>query len=101
MKHATSKKTGSEKAAAETTPAAKKPYLEPGHAASMRDAGNGQGTYRRWSGGKTIDHPVMDGATQSWKADHDSENPWRGLTDPGLIVHPAWKRREKRNWFWR
>ena len=101
MKHATSKRTGTGKATEKMATPAKQPYLEPGHIASTRDSGNGQGTYRRWAGGKTIDHPVLDGATQSWKSEHDAENPWRGLSDPGLIVHPAWKRHEKWNWFWR
>ncbi|MGO3148235.1 MAG: hypothetical protein ACTIJ6_11220 [Leucobacter sp.] len=77
-----------------------RPYIEPVHVSSAHDAGNGHGTVRRWPPGKTLDHPVLDGSTQSWKSDHDTENPWRGLNDPGLIVHPKWGRKAKWHWFW-
>lgn len=75
-------------------------YVEPAHAASRYDAGNGQGTVAKWPEGKTLEHPVLDGSTQAPRAEHDVDNPWRGLDDPALIRHPWWKRTGKRRWFW-
>ncbi len=75
-------------------------YVEPKHAASRFDAGNGQGTISKWTEGKTLDHPVLDGSTQGWKAEHDVPNPWRGLEDPALTRHPEDKRRGRWHWLW-
>ncbi|WP_449278979.1 hypothetical protein [Leucobacter sp. GX24907] len=47
-----------------------------------------------------MDHPVLDGAIGDARIEHGVENPWRGLDDPALVVHPRWKRRRGWHWFW-
>lgn len=75
-------------------------FQDPPRPESRYDSGSGNGTIMRWPPGKTLEHPILDGATQSRHAEHDVENPWRGVDDPGLIVHPWWSRRRKWRWFW-
>lgn len=75
-------------------------FVDPPHPASRFDSGNGNGTILRSPTGATLDHPILDGATESWHAEHDVENPWRGVADPALVVHPERKRSRKRRWFW-
>ncbi|CAG7620350.1 hypothetical protein ACFPZL_08365 [Leucobacter soli] len=59
------------------------------HPATRYEAGNGQGTTRAWAHeGKTQDHPILDGSTQSAEAERDVDNPWRGIDDPSLHRHP-------------
>lgn len=54
------------------------------HEASRYDAGTGQGTISRMPTGETIDHPVLDGATETDEAQRSTENPFRGRRDPSL-----------------
>lgn len=54
------------------------------HEASRFDAGTGQGTVSKLPGGKTLDHPVLDGATESGEAQRATLNPYRGRRDPAL-----------------
>lgn len=75
-------------------------FVDPPRPASRFDSGSGNGTIMRWPPGKTLEHPILDGATQSREAEHDVENPWRGVSDPGLIVHPWRVRTHKHRWFW-
>ncbi|MFV0434857.1 MAG: hypothetical protein ACK5LO_12845 [Leucobacter sp.] len=84
----------------ERHPVSQRRFIDPPHPASRFDSGNGNGTIRKSPRGKTLDHPILDGASESWHAEHDVENPWRGVDDPGLVVHPARQRRRKRRWFW-
>ena len=85
---------------AKKVPPATSRYVEPTHAESRFDAGNGQGTITKWPEGKTLDHPLLDGSTQDWKAEHDVSNPWRGLDDPALTRHPEDPKRGRWRWFW-
>lgn len=62
--------------------------VERPHPESEHDAGTGQGTIRGWTHGRTQEHPILDGSTQNPAVEHDVENPWRGLDDPGLTRHP-------------
>lgn len=74
-------------AAARHTPVSKvslTPRGEPPHAASRFDAGTGQGTISRIPAGKTLDHPILDGSTESRVAQGFTENPFRGRRDPAL-----------------
>lgn len=87
-------------ASTERHPSTPSHFMDPPHEASRYESGNGHGTVRRWPSDKTLEHPVLDGATGSSEAEHDVENPWRGLSDPGLIVHPGHSRRPKWHWFW-
>lgn len=57
---------------------------EPPHAASRYDAGTGQGTISEIPSGKTLDHPVLDGSTESRVAQSSTQNPFRGHRDPAL-----------------
>lgn len=54
------------------------------HPASRFDAGTGQGTYIRRPTGPLLEHPVLDGATESPAAQHATENPFRGHRDPAM-----------------
>lgn len=74
-------------AAAQRTPASQVSRMtrgEPPHAASRYDAGTGQGTISRMPEGKTLDHPVLDGSTESKVSQGFTENPFRGRRDPAL-----------------
>lgn len=87
-------------AAAEKHEISRTPYIDLPREESKFDSGSGQGTIDRWPPGKTMEHPILDGATSAPQAEHDVENPWRGLDDPALIVHPERSRRRKWHWFW-
>lgn len=100
MKHATVEKVTRKARRTVQTAQETGHYVEPVHEASRFDAGNGQGTITKWPEGDTLEHPVLDGSTQGSRAEHDVDNPWRGLDDPALIRHPWWKRTGKRRWFW-
>ncbi|GAA1775888.1 hypothetical protein [Leucobacter iarius] len=56
------------------------------HAATRHDAGTGQGTvhdpHYEWS---TLDHPVLDGSTESKRAQAKVENVYRGVEDPSFV----------------
>ncbi|GAB2555250.1 hypothetical protein [Leucobacter ruminantium] len=71
--------------------AAPSPHWDRPHDGNRTEAPNGHGTVRRWPPGKTLDRPVLDGATQPAESEHDVDNPWRGLADPGLVNHPGGK----------
>lgn len=66
------------------SPAVRTPRREPPHAASRYDAGTGQGTISRIPQGKTLDHPILDGATESKVSQSFTDNPFRGRRDPAL-----------------
>ena len=58
------------------------------HSASRYDAGTGQGTVRNpHYESRTLDHPVLDGATESPRSQAATMNPYRGYVDPERI-HP-------------
>ena len=58
------------------------------HKADRIDAGTGQGTVSKHPEGETQDRPVLDGSTESAAAEASTDNPRRGMVDPGLIRHP-------------
>lgn len=60
------------------------PRQEPPHAASRYDAGTGQGTISKLPHTKTLDHPILDGSTESKVSQSFTVNPFRGLRDPAL-----------------
>ena len=63
------------------------------HPPSRFDSGDGQGTSRGAKRGtRALEHPILDGATESDEIEHEAENPWRGLTDPALKRHPERRR---------
>lgn len=66
------------------------------HAADGLDAGTGQGTvHDAHYGARTLDHPVLDGSTETAGSQAKTENPYRGISDPALVhghrhhAHPA------------
>lgn len=59
------------------------------HPPSRFDSGDGQGTSRGAKRGtRALEHPILDGASESDEIEHEAENPWRGLVDPALKRHP-------------
>lgn len=58
------------------------------HGESAHEAANGEGTISHSRHGETLDHPVLDGSTESYVAEAEEQNPRRGMEDPGLIRHP-------------
>ena len=69
-------------------------YHDEPHKATETDAGTGQGTVEELPHGEHQDRPVLDGSTESPEADASTDDPRRGMSDPGLIRHPE---RGKRN----
>lgn len=80
---AAAKRTPVPKTDARETPV-RRPSEEAPHPASRFDAGTGQGTLFRMPKGEKLEHPVLDGATESRKAQRATENPFRGHRDPAL-----------------
>lgn len=68
----------------EESPVVRDPSHEAPHPASRFDAGTGQGTLSEIPQGKTLDHPVLDGATESSAAQGATRNPFRGHRDPAM-----------------
>ena len=58
------------------------PEMDQPHEASRYDAGTGQGTLFKVPHGDVLEHPVLDGATESSASQRATVNPFRGLRDP-------------------
>lgn len=75
---------------------------DPPHPASRFDAGTGQGTVSgpRWDT-ELLEHPVLDGSTQSAEAEASVPNPYRGRNDPALVrLQPALNNTSTRRWLY-
>lgn len=76
-----------------TQPAKKRPHGKV-HPPSRFDSGDGQGTsHGAPKGEKLLEHPILDGSSESDEVEHEVDNPWRGLADPSLTRHPGRRRR--------
>lgn len=76
-------------------------HWESPHLGTRTEAPNGHGTITGWPPGNTLDRPVLDGATQWAQSKADTDNPWRGVIDPGLVTHPEWGKKSQRpRFFW-
>lgn len=58
------------------------------HPATDTEAANGQGTQDTSTSGETLDHPVLDGASEYYGAEREARDPRHGQDDPALIRHP-------------
>lgn len=75
-------------------------YTDPVHEESTLEASNGLGTSQGppLDGGE-LNHPILDGSTQSDLAEATVENPHRGQIDPALITRqPALNRTSSTRW---
>lgn len=58
------------------------------HHATDTEAPNGEGTAHPQSTGETLNHPILDGATEDYSDGNEELNPRLGMEDPELIRHP-------------
>lgn len=74
--------------------------VEHPHSASRYDAGNGQGTVAGPPlDGGVLEHPILDGSTQSPEAEAAVPNPYRGVDDPATIAkQPALNNASSGRW---
>lgn len=65
------------------------------HHADDTHASDGAGTVNTPLGGETLDHPILDGATEYYGQEEEGEDPRYGEEDPALIRHPETGKKSK------